>query len=75
MGTDWRLKTAAKTGLLFIQRVSDDDAGWGNSWRVYQSSPVVLPAETSGASRRNGWRNENFAYSVSLIRQRIFNMP
>jgi hypothetical protein len=32
-----------------------------NSWLVHQSSPVVLPAETSGESRRNGW-SENFAY-------------
>jgi hypothetical protein len=46
-----------------------------NSWLVYQSSLAVLPAETSAASRRNGRRNENFAYSVSLIRQRIFYMP
>jgi hypothetical protein len=46
-----------------------------NSRLVYQSSLAVLPAETSGASRRNGRRNENFAYSVSLIRQRIFYMP
>jgi hypothetical protein len=33
-----------------------------NSWLVYQSSLEVLPAETSGASRRNGRRSENFAY-------------
>jgi hypothetical protein len=32
------------------------------SWLVRQSSLVVLPAETSGASRRNGRRSENFAY-------------
>jgi hypothetical protein len=38
-----------------------------NSWLVYQSSLAVLPADKSGASRRNGWRNKNFAYSVSLI--------
>jgi hypothetical protein len=37
-----------------------------NSLLVYQSSLAVLPAETSGASRRNGRRNENFAYSVSF---------
>jgi hypothetical protein len=43
-----------------------------NSWLVYQSSLVVLQAETSGASRRNGRKNEKFAYSVSLIRQLIF---
>jgi hypothetical protein len=46
-----------------------------NSWLVYQNSLAVLPAETSGASSRNGRRNENFAYSVPFIRQRIFNMP
>jgi hypothetical protein len=33
-----------------------------NSWPVHQSSLVVLPAETSGESRRNGRRSENFAY-------------
>jgi hypothetical protein len=43
-----------------------------NSWLVYQSSVAVLPAETSEVSRRNGRRKENFAYSVALIRQRIF---
>jgi hypothetical protein len=32
-----------------------------NSWLVYQSSLAILPADTSGASRRNG-RSENFAY-------------
>jgi hypothetical protein len=52
-----------------------DYVGGGNSWLVYQSSLVVLPAEKSGASRRNGRRSENFAFSVSFIRQRIFNMP
>jgi hypothetical protein len=33
-----------------------------NSRLVYQSSLSVLPAETSGVSRRNGRRRENFAY-------------
>jgi hypothetical protein len=33
-----------------------------NYWLVRQSSLTVLPAETSGASRRNGRRSENFAY-------------
>jgi hypothetical protein len=33
-----------------------------NSWLVHQSSLAALPAETSGASRRNGRRSENFAY-------------
>jgi hypothetical protein len=47
-----------------------------NFWLVYQSSLAVLPAETSGVSRRNGKRNENFAYSVvSLTCQRTFYMP
>jgi hypothetical protein len=32
-----------------------------NSRLVHQSSLAVLPAETSGASRRNGW-SENFVY-------------
>jgi hypothetical protein len=46
-----------------------------NAWLVYQSSLAVLPPETSRASRRNGRMNEDFAYSVYLIRQRIFYMP
>jgi hypothetical protein len=33
-----------------------------NSSLVHKSSLAVLPAETSGASRKNGRRNENFAY-------------
>jgi hypothetical protein len=33
-----------------------------NSQLANQSSLTVLPAETSGASRRNGRRSENFAY-------------
>jgi hypothetical protein len=33
-----------------------------NSWLVHQSSLAVLPAETSGAIRRNERRSENFAY-------------
>jgi hypothetical protein len=33
-----------------------------NSWLVHQSSLAVLPAETSGASRGNGRKSENFAY-------------
>jgi hypothetical protein len=45
-----------------------------NSWLVYQSSLSVLPTKTS-AAKRNGRRNESFAYSVSLICQRIFYMP
>jgi hypothetical protein len=37
-----------------------------NAWLVYQSSLAVLPAETFGASKKNGRRNHNFAYSVSF---------
>jgi hypothetical protein len=33
-----------------------------NSWLDYQSSLTVAPAETSGASRRNEQRTENFTY-------------
>jgi hypothetical protein len=33
-----------------------------NSWLIHQSSLAVLPAEISGASRRNGRRSEDFAY-------------
>jgi hypothetical protein len=43
-----------------------------NSWLVYNSSLAVLLTETSLASRRNGRRNENFAYLVPVVRQRIF---
>jgi hypothetical protein len=82
MWWDWRLRTATISGLLFISQVNVSGEPWrwwwcwrDNSWLVYQSSLAVLPAETSGASWRNGWMNENFAYSVSLIRQRIFYMP
>jgi hypothetical protein len=32
-----------------------------NSWLVHQSTLAVLPTETSGASRRNGRRSENFS--------------
>jgi hypothetical protein len=38
-----------------------------NSWLVLQSSLALLPAETSGASKRNGRRNQNVAYSISSI--------
>jgi hypothetical protein len=41
--------------------VMTTSAGY-NPWLVHQSSLAVLPAETSGASRRNGRRSENFAY-------------
>jgi hypothetical protein len=45
-----------------VESHGNDDAGWGYSWLVHQSSLAVLPAETSGASRRNGLRIENFSY-------------
>jgi hypothetical protein len=47
----------------------------GNSWLVHQSSLAGLQAETTGESRRNGRRSEDFAYSVSKIPQEIFNIP
>jgi hypothetical protein len=60
--TDWvwwvRLWLRPPTGLLFIPQMYvsmechvDDDAGC--SWLVHQSSLAVLPAETSGPSRKN----------------------
>jgi hypothetical protein len=61
VGWDWRLRTAAITGLLFIPRVNASvgavmtmimPAG-DNSRLVYQSSLAVLPAKTSGEIRRN----------------------
>jgi hypothetical protein len=51
-----------------------------NSWLVHQSSLAILPAETSGASRRNGRRSENFAYQylkylkVNLICNKIIHV-
>jgi hypothetical protein len=48
-----------------------------NSLLVHQSSLAVLPAETSGVSRKNGRRSENFAYQYlkylkgSLTRRKI----
>jgi hypothetical protein len=44
-----------------VESDGDDD----NSLLVHQSSLAVLPAETSGESRRNGRRSENFFLSVS----------
>jgi hypothetical protein len=41
-----------------------------NSWLVHQSSLAVLPAETSGESRRNGRRSENFAYQYQIYLKR-----
>jgi hypothetical protein len=73
-GWDWRLRTAASTGLLFIPLVNVSVGAvvmiptGDNSWLVSQSSLAVLAAETSGVSGRNGRRSENFAYSVSFIR-------
>jgi hypothetical protein len=46
-----------------------------NSWLVQQSWLAVLPAETSGASRRNGRRRDNVTYSVHETSQRICYMP
>jgi hypothetical protein len=40
-----------------------------NFWLVHQGSLAVLPAETSGASRRNGRRSENFAYQYLKYRK------
>jgi hypothetical protein len=69
MGWDYVSELRPPTGLLFNPRVM-----WAwramvmmmpagdNSWLVHQSSLAVLPAETSGASRMNGRRSENFAY-------------
>jgi hypothetical protein len=63
------LRTAATNGP--IVHSPDDMWAWramvimpagDNSWLVHQSPLAVLPAETSGASRRNGWTSENFAY-------------
>jgi hypothetical protein len=45
-----------------VESHGDDD---DNSLLVHQSSLAVLPAETSGESRRNGRRSENFFLSVS----------
>jgi hypothetical protein len=53
----------------------DGDASWGITLDSAIRALPMLPAETSGASRRNARRNENFAYSVSEIPQGIFNMP
>jgi len=55
------------TGILFIPRVICEH---GHPWRWcrleitpdWPISLAVLPAETSGASRRNWRRSENFAY-------------
>jgi hypothetical protein len=64
------LRTAATSGPIdhppgdmwtwraMVMKLSAGD----NSWLVNQSSLAVLPVETSGASRRNGRRSENFAY-------------
>jgi hypothetical protein len=41
--------------MVIVMSVGD------NSWLVYQSSLIVLRAETSGESRRNG-KSENFPY-------------
>jgi hypothetical protein len=55
--------------------MGDDDAGWG----YLLTRPTELSGSPTsrdmGASRRNGRRSENFAFSVSEIPQGIFNMP
>jgi hypothetical protein len=70
MGWDFVWELQPPTGLLFTSRVICQHretvvmtmpAG-DNSWLVHQSSLEVPPTETSGASRRNGRRSENFAY-------------
>jgi hypothetical protein len=69
MGWDYVSELLPPMGLLFIPwwyvnmeiMVMMMPAG-DNSWLVHQSSLAVLPGETSGASRRNGRRSENFAY-------------
>jgi hypothetical protein len=37
-----------------------------NSSLIHQSSLAVLPAATSGASRRNGQKSESFAYQYLI---------
>jgi hypothetical protein len=59
---------------MSMESHGDDDGGWGEL--------LTLPPELSGspnsrdiwASRRNGRRIENFAYSVPEIPQGIFNI-
>jgi hypothetical protein len=58
---------------MSVESYGDDDDD--NSLLAHQSSLAFLPAETSGESRRNGRRRENFAYLLSEIPQGIFNMP
>jgi hypothetical protein len=53
------LAHCSSPGWMWVEGRGDDNRD--NSWLVYQSSLVVLPTEASGASRRNGRRNENFA--------------
>jgi hypothetical protein len=70
MGWDYVFSTVATNGPI-VQSPGDMWA-WrtmvlkmpvgDSSWPVHQSSLAVLPAETSGTSRRNWRRSENFAY-------------
>jgi hypothetical protein len=53
------LRTAFTNGPI-LHRSGDMQPS--RAWLVHQSSLAVLPAETSGTSRRNGRRRENFAY-------------
>jgi hypothetical protein len=78
MGWDYVSELRSPTGLLFIPGwyVNTESHG-DDAWLVHQSSLAVLPAETSGASRRNWQRSENFAYQYlknikrSLTRRKI----
>jgi hypothetical protein len=51
------------------------DIGKGNTWFVYQSSLAILPAETPRRQHEEWTKEREFCVLVSLIRQRIFNMP
>jgi hypothetical protein len=46
-----------------------------NTWLIHQSFLAVLPAETSGESRKNGRRSENFAYQYLKYLKESFNIP
>jgi hypothetical protein len=70
-GARLRLRTVATIGLIIYP--PGDMWAWramvmvmmpvgDNSRLVHQTSLAALPADTSGAIRRNGRRSENFAY-------------
>jgi hypothetical protein len=52
-GDMWAWRARA---MMMIMMMSAED----NSWLVHQRSLAVLLAETSGRSRRNGEKSENF---------------